>query len=508
MSQNSADPVAEVVVVGAGPAGLAAATQAAAAGCAVTVIDTYATPGGQYHRTAASGLDQRAVSRGEPALPAVVAAFSDLVAGGRVTIRSATTIWTAAVEDGPAPFRLHLTGSSTPLEGSTSLCARSVILATGATDRVLPFPGWDLPGVFTAGGAQALLKGQGMRVGRNVVVGGSGPFLLPVAAGLATAGCDVREVVEAQPLRALIGHPPAPWRHRDKLGEAARYAAALSRHRVAFRSRSAVTAAAGEGRVEEVTISRLGADWSPIADRDRVVAVDAACVSFGFVAQVGLAALLSCDVGSDPLWGDPAVTVDEHQATTVPGVFAAGEITGVTGSDGAAAEGAIAGLAAAAALGRIAESTMIARTGDFRRARTRHRQFAAILARMYRRPTGWLAWLRDDTVVCRCEEVPHRAVRDAITELAATDVRSIKLTTRCGMGYCQGRMCGEAVGAILRHQVGDAPSDSGALSTPPLLVPVELRQIAALADEPRGQQSRPLGPTQTEPTTEEDPAWS
>jgi D-hydroxyproline dehydrogenase subunit alpha len=485
MPRTPTDPAAEVVVVGAGPAGMAAAAQAAASGCAVTVIDTYPAPGGQYHRTAAPGLDRRARDPlGQaPPPPGPVAAFSDLVATGRITFRSATTIWTASMGQGPAPFRLHLTGVGQPLAGTATVRTRSIVLATGASDRVLPFPGWDLPGVVTAGGAQALLKGQGIRVGEQVVVGGSGPFLFPVAAALAAAGCDVREVVEAQGTRIMSRHLPVSWTQRAKLVEAVRFAWTLTRHRVPFRSRSAVTAAAGDGRLEQVTISRLGPDWAPIVGKDRTVAVDTACISFGFVPQVGLAALLGCAVETEPLWGDPAVTVDDRQATTTPDVFAAGEITGVTGSDGAAAEGAIAGLAVAVALGRIDEATFASRARALHRVRARHRRFAAALAAMYQRPAGWLDWLSDDTIVCRCEEVPHSTIRTAIAELGASDLRSVKLTTRCGMGYCQGRMCGDTVAAIVTRASGGPPADTGALSVTPVLTPVPLSRFAELIED-------------------------
>jgi NADPH-dependent 2,4-dienoyl-CoA reductase/sulfur reductase-like enzyme len=513
--------VVEVVVVGAGPAGMAAAAHAADAGCDVTVIDTYATPGGQYHRGLAPGLDRRG-----PRPAGAVADLADRVtadrvtadrvtadrvAGGRITVRSATTIWTAEVADGEAPFRLHLTEAGTAATptadgaldgapdgatpaGESSLRARSVVLATGATDRVLPFPGWDLPGVLTAGAAQALLKGQGVLAGDRVVVGGSGPFLLPVAASLAAAGSDVLEVVEARALGAVARSAPRGWSARGKITEAAGYATALLRHRVPLRGRSAVTAVAGDGRVEEVTVSRLDGDWSPVAGSERTLPADAACVSFGFVPQVGLAALLGCAIDTDPVWGDPAVTVDALQATSVPGVLAAGEVTGVAGSEAAAVEGAIAGLGAAAAVGRIGAADLVDRTARLRRTAAGHRRFAAALGRMYRRPDGWVRWLRDDTIVCRCEEVEHAAVREAVTDLGADDLRSVKLTTRCGMGYCQGRMCGEAVRAIVTDELGTAPTDAAALSTPPILVPVPLARIAALVERPRGVE----GPTTSE----------
>ncbi len=500
MSPVPPDPgVTTVVVVGAGPAGMAAAVQLAEARVPVTVLDTYAAPGGQYHRTLAPGLDRGDDSGSSGSSPRssssaaadpLVAAFTHHLTIGAIDLRSATTIWTATVEDGPTPFVLQLTGpGGTEVAGAATLRAASVVLATGATDRVLPFPGWDLPGVVTVGGAQALLKGQGVRVGERVVVAGSGPFLLPVAASLAVAGTRVAAVAEAQPLTTIARHAPVGWEHRAPLAEGASYAANLLRHRVPFLHRTAVTAARGDGRVEEVTLGRLGPDWSPVPGEERVVAVDAAAVSFGFVPQVGLAALLGCTIAPDAVWGDPAVTVDAHQATSVPGVFAAGELTGVSGAAGASAEGALAGLAAAHALGAIDTAALKERGRSHRRGRARQQAFASALGRMYARGDGWVGWLADGTVVCRCEEVDHATIRRAVVDLDAADLRSVKLTTRCGMGMCQARMCGDAVATLVAHHRGEPPSDLGALSTPTVLVPVPLRELAALAG-PAG----PAGP--------------
>ncbi len=473
-ASDTAGRIVEVAVVGAGPAGMAAAARAAEAGCQVVVVDSYATAGGQYHRSHAEGL-------GPGERPAPVVRFLELVRSGRVELRSGTTVWTAEALTPEGPFRLHLTSPDD--SAPATLTARSVVITSGAFDRTLPFPGWDLPGVFTAGGAQALLKGQGVLVGRRAVVGGSGPFLLPVAAGLADAGCEVLEVVEAQPVRALPTNPALAWRHRDKLAEATGYARTLARQRVPFRTGSAVIAVRGEDRVEEVVVAKVDRSWRPRPGTERALAADAVCVSFGFVPQVGLAALLGCELGPDPLWGDPAVRCDEQQATSVPNVFAAGEVTGVTGSDGAAAEGAIAGVSAAAALGRLDRAAVRTLMGDLGPERARHRDFAALLARAYRVPDGWVGWLRDDTVICRCEEVPYERVRAAVDELAASDLRSVKMTTRCGMGYCQGRVCGQAVATIVRTATGAPAADAAALSSPPVLTPVPLGHVAALGED-------------------------
>ena len=202
----------------------------------------------------------------------------------------------------------------------------------------------------------------------------------------------------------------------------------------------AVVRADGDSRVEQVTIAAVDAAWAPRPGTERTVAVDAACVSFGFVPQVGLAALLGADIAPHPWWGDPAVVVDDAQATRVPGLLAAGESTGVTGATGSAAAGVVAGLTAARLLGRAGHARLDA---SARRTRTREQRLAGVLAALY--PTG--ARNVDRLAHRRHAGVPlrggrrRRPVRAAVNDLGASDLRSVKLTTPCGMGVCQARMC-------------------------------------------------------------------
>jgi NADPH-dependent 2,4-dienoyl-CoA reductase/sulfur reductase-like enzyme len=421
----------DTAVVGAGPAGLAAAASAAGTGDRVVLLDAAALPGGQYWRH-------------RDHLPPESGLFRTLTGAlDRVDYRPGTQVWFA--EPG---FRLHTRTGEVE--------AGRLILATGAHDRVVPFPGWDLPGVTTAGGAQALLKGHGVLVGRRIVVAGTGPFLLPVAAGLARAGARVAGVFEAnRPLRLAGRVPPG------KLAEAAGYAATLARHRIPFHTRASVVEAHGDGEVEAVTVARAG--------RRRRIACDALAVGHGFVPALELATLLGCATRLDAD-GNLVVMVDGTQATSVPGVWAAGEITGVGGSDLAVVEGTIAGAGRA--------------TAALARRRTRLRRFAAALHAAYPVPADWPDHLTDDTVVCRCEEVRHRTVRAAVSELGATDARTVKLLTRTGMGWCQGRMCGFAVacltGRLTDRQVGAA--DLAAFTYRPFSQPITLGALAAETD--------------------------
>lgn len=381
-----------IVVVGAGPAGLSAAQAASALGKHVLLVDSSPSVGGQYFR---QPYDQPLTLPGVEHLPS-------------------TVVWTVEGR------RVHLlTGPADgPGRQGRTVDASALILATGAYDRVIPFAGWDSPKVFTAGAAQALAKGQRVAVGKRVLVGGTGPFLFAVTKSLVSVGAEIVGVLEAN-----FPTWRDPWAARHKLGELAGYAAFFARHRIPYRLRTAVTAV----RDGVTTVSRLDADWNVRDSKD--IEVDAVCVGYGFTPQLELAVAAGCELT------EGFVRVDISQQTSVPGVFAAGEITGIGGADLAAAEGAVAGVAAAG--GTIPRSA---------RKRVRDgRRFAAALAGAYPLKPGWRTWLDDETIVCRCERVPVGQLRAAITDRQLTGARAVRLASRVGLGLCQGRICSRNV---------------------------------------------------------------
>ncbi|PUB25928.1 pyruvate/2-oxoglutarate dehydrogenase complex dihydrolipoamide dehydrogenase (E3) component [Promicromonospora sp. AC04] len=463
-----------VVVVGAGPAGLAAARAAAEAGARVTLLDAADGLGGQYWRHLPAA---RPAGR-EHVLHHRWSTFGELSGALRanpaVTVVESAQVWSLERPDGG--IRLNVLVGEPDAVGRAVLVLEpdALVLATGAHDRTLPFPGWQLPGVYSAGAAQALAKGERVAVGRRVVVAGAGPFLLPVASALLWTGATVVGVHEAAGPGALArGWLSRPWElagAAGKAGELAGYVGELARHRVPWRPGEAVVAAHGDGQVEAVTIARLDERWAPVAGTERQVEADAVCVSHGFTPRLELAVAAGCALSPSRF-----VVVDDAQATSVPGVWAAGEITGIGGADAALAEGAVAGTAAAGGdLGVVRVAV---------RARARARGFAARIEAAHGVRGGWVRWLRDDTVVCRCEETTYGRVREVVELTGSHETRSVKLTSRAGLGPCQARMCGRT----LQELLGDAPggdSDAGGtapgVDRRPLVVPVRLGDLASL----------------------------
>ncbi|MBX3092903.1 MAG: FAD-dependent oxidoreductase, partial [Cryobacterium sp.] len=345
----------------------------------------------------------------------------------------------------------------------------ALVLATGAHDRTLPFPGWDLPGVFTGGAAQALAKGERLAVGERAIVAGAGPFLLPVAQSIVRAGSTVVAVLEANRTAHLVrGWSPRPWQllgAASKAGELAGYAAGHIRHGIPYRTGYAVVAAHGSDRVDSVTTARLDPDWQPIAGSERTIAVDAVCVSHGFTPRLELAVAAGCDLTRERF-----VSVDDRQRTSVDGVSAPGEITGIGGVDLALAEGELAGHFAAG--GSTGSSAAIRRRRTFT-------GFASRIETAHGIRPGWTGWLDDATVICRCEEVTLGAIRATSRETASASLRSLKLTTRAGLGICQGRVCGRTVEQLARSFApGGSLHDDASSDRRPIASPLRLGELA------------------------------
>ena len=394
----------DVAIVGAGPAGIAAACRAAESGARTVVLDEGLGPGGQIYRHRPGG---------EP--PEEARAWILRLSRSGADVRHGAAVFDAvAVDEG---FRLQAgTGA-----GCLEVRSKRVILATGARELFLPFPGWTLPGVMGAAGAQALWKSGGQLSGRRAVVAGSGPLLLPVAASLAKAGARVALVAEQASFDTLLGFGASLWRSPGKLAEAARYRTGFAKAR--YRAGTWIAEALGRERVEAVVV-QAGA-------RRFTVACDLAAVGYGLVPNTELARLLGCDFRGG------AVAVGQTQETSVPGLFCAGEPCGIAGVEAAIAEGQIAGLGAA---GRF--ETSGAEERRLLAARARFRRFAEVLARTFALRSELRTTARPDTIVCRCED-------SRLGDLAACGgAREAKLSARAGMGPCQGRICGPALGFL------------------------------------------------------------
>lgn len=398
----------DVLVVGAGPAGLAAASAAASHGARVGLIDAQPRAGGQVWRhDVRFGVSVLARRHTAAALE------HDNVEWLPQTRVAAAEPGALLAEDPQHARRLEY---------------GALVLATGARELLLPFPGWTLPGVTGAGGLQALAKQGWPIAGKRVVVAGSGPLLLAAAATARRHGAQVLGIYEQAERSAMLHFARGLWRWPARVAQAAALRARLAG--VPYRWGCVVTAAHGDDVLREIEVE---------GPRGRMrLACDQLAVGYGLVPNLELARMLGCRL--EPEGAHARVGVDAGQRSSVANVYAAGEACGIGGRDSALIEGAIAGLAASGATAGIA---------SLQRKRQHARAFAAHLREHFALAARVRALAQPETLVCRCEDVPLHALD------GFTDARSAKLATRCGMGACQGRICGTALAELGRFPPGN-----------------------------------------------------
>ncbi len=395
----------DVAVVGGGPAGIAAAVHAAEAGRSVLLLEQLLRPGGQIWRHRSRHPLPRRAWRWLHRLDHCGAR----VLSGAVVVDAVTS---------PDGIRLAAERGEDPIEVE----AGALVLATGARELFLPFPGWTLPGVIGVGAAHALLRDGARFRGLRAVVAGTGPLLLPVAAALARAGARVEHIAEQAPRARVRRFAASLWRSPGRLAQTAVHR--LVTLRAPYALGTWVARAEGADSVREAVLTD--------GRRERIERCDLLCVGYGLLPSVELARLLGCELH------DGFVAVDARQQTSVPGIYCAGEPTGIAGVDAALLQGSAAGLAAAG-------HDPLAAAPEGRRGT--QRDFAVRLAQVFALRPELAALARDDTIVCRCEDVELGRLR------GFSSLREARLATRVGMGPCQGRVCG----AALQHIMGWEP---------------------------------------------------
>lgn len=455
---------AEIVIVGGGPAGLAAALQAAAAGAEVLLIDEYLTLGGQFYKQVPNSFT---LTRGK----AEGAELIREVAASKIEVMPGALVWGIFEERTLAVYRDAQTAR---------IRAKKLILAPGAQEVPVAFPGWTLPGVMMGGAAQALMVSQRVLPGRRVVLAGSGPLQLKVASQFIAAGAEVVDILEASS-RPPMSMPNAlrAFGHWGKLREGLEYWLKLKKAGVPYHRHQVPVRALGNGELEAVVVAAVDPEWRVVPGTARTLAADTLCLSYGFLPANQLPRLAGCRTAYDPESGDWVTQHDDNQETSIPGVYVAGEVGGIGGADVAEAEGRIAAIAALRSLGSV-KADGLRKEEERNRARlAKAWNFARVTRDMMRLKPALFDLMTEETLVCRCEEVTAKTLKVAIAE--EPTLRGVKIRTRAGMGQCQGRMCGYLIARMIARQTGigleaiapDTPRPPvkpvplGALATPP-----------------------------------------
>ena len=442
----------DLVVIGGGPAGLAAASLAARAGVQTVLFDENPGVGGQIYRgiTSTPIKDRRILGddywAGEPLA-------ADAKASGALIVNGAT-VWSL---DPQRIVGVSIAGAARMIE------AKRVIIATGSQERPFPIPGWTLPGVMTAGAAQTVLKAQGLLPGGRTVIAGTGPLLWLLAAQILRAGGRIDALLDTTPranwLRAAFHLPDfllSPYFAKG-LALLREVRAKVPVHKVSR------IEAVGEGKLREV-----------VFDGGRIAA-DLLLLHQGVVPNVNLALA----AGAAHAWNERQLcfqpVLDPDFGSSVPGIAVAGDGAGIAGGTAAAERGRLAAITAVRALNpdaSLPEPQAI-------RQRLQREEMGRAFLDWLNRPADSFRQPEGDTLVCRCEEVTARQVRDT-ADMGCEGPNQMKAFLRCGMGPCQGRLCGLTVTELIAAQRKSTPAAVGYYRLRPPVKPISLAELASL----------------------------
>lgn len=440
-----------IAIIGAGPAGIRAAQTLVAHGVYPVLLDEAARGGGQIYRRQPANFKRS---------PAKLYGFEAHKANAihqtldelreQLDYRPDTLVWNA---EAGLLDTLH-DGRADRLEYS------SVIVATGATDRILPVPGWTLPGVYSLGAAQIALKFQGCAIGERVVFAGSGPLLYLVAYQYARAGANVVAVLDSSPFSAQVRALPGLLAQPATLAKGLYYRAWLTARGITVQQGASLSHIDGERRVQSLK-------WRN-AKGEHSLECDALAFAHGLRSETQLADLLGCEFAWNPLNRAWLPQRDRAGRSSVPGVYLAGDGAGIMGADAAEMAGERAALALLEDIGYLIDPQ---RCTQLEQALERIGHFHLGLERAFAFPEDWAAEAADHLMICRCEEVSVGDIRQVVGE-GHWEINRVKAHCRVGMGRCQGRMCGAAAAEIIAHESGRPVSSVGRLRAQAPIKPV------------------------------------
>lgn len=460
------DDAVDLAIIGAGPAGMAAAVTASELGLSVAVFDEQAAPGGQIYRNAENA---------EGASPALREALGPDYLSGTDYIRAfrncgarfhaRTRVW-----DLPEAGTLAVADDS----GARLVRARRILIASGAMERPVPLPGWTLPGVMGVGAAQTLLKIEGLVPDQPYVIAGGGPLTLLTAVQLSRLGQPPAALLLTERLNDYLRaarHWPDALRSFPLLTKGLKWLRELQRWQVLIVRGVEDLRAEGEARLQRIHWRK----GRQAASLDTGLLL----LHHGVTPAFELAAVAECGIVWDPEQAAWLPKVDRWGASTRNDLAVAGDAGGIAGAAAAALTGSLAALDAARLLGRISMAERDRRAESLQSGLARERRIRPFLDALYRPPLAWRRPPDDDTIVCRCESVSAGEIRAAV-RLGCTGPNQIKSFTRCGMGPCQGRMCAFAVAELIAEQTHADPGQVGHHRIRPPIKPVTVAEVASL----------------------------
>lgn len=463
---NAATSSYDLLVIGAGPAGIHAALTAAECGLRVGLLDEAPAAGGQVWRAPPAAF---AMSKAKPSPDQLAGA----AARGALAASAVDSLFGRRVWNLRPGFEAHAVGP----DGNEVLTAPAMVVAPGTVERIIPFTGSTLPGVIGLGAATVLLKAQGMLPGSETIVAGAGPLLAAVAVGIVKGGGRVAAVVDLNGPTDWARSLPSMLRRPSLLKQGLGWVAMLRSHGVPYYSRHAIVRAEGSEAVQGAVIAPVDRDWRLVEGGKQVaIQADAIAVGHGLSPSTELTRLLGAEHRFDAAYGEWVPVLDREGRTSVKNLFVAGDAAGVSGAAAAVEAGRQAGLAAARALGALNDAAYAAEASATTKKLAASRHFGRAMTHLTRLRPGLVAAMAPETTVCRCEDVKRRDIDAAIAD-GARSIGQLKAWTRCGMGPCQGRMCSEAVGALMAEANVRRETFGQMVARPPLR-PVAIDQLS------------------------------
>lgn len=460
-----------VIIVGSGPAGLAAADILSRYGLRILIIDDNAHTGGQLLRRLPHAVDvgrrfdpDKFKRRGMQLVARLKNRKVRFLNGSQVL--------------GVFPQQILLVEA--PGGHVSEYRTEAMILATGARERQLPFKGWTLPGVMATGAAQILMKSSGILPGKKTLIAGCGPLMLVLAAEILANRGEVLAVLDQGPmtgkLRAATAGP-AIW---PRLFEGAICLARLAASRVPMKQGIRIVEATGRHHLESVVAARVDARGRIVQGTEQPYSTDTLAVGYGFTPNTELPQQAGCAVSYAVDRGGWYVDVNACMATTVANTYAVGETTGIAGASKSLLEGRIAAWSFLYRQGRVDRRTYKIQTRPLIRRRSQQIRYGRFLNRLWDLSPDCYADIPDETTVCRCEEITMGEIRRHM-RIGFTTMNGIKKATRCGMGNCQGRICGPILLDILSTSGQQSPAAIGCTSVRAPVKPVVLGALAEMA---------------------------
>jgi NADPH-dependent 2,4-dienoyl-CoA reductase/sulfur reductase-like enzyme len=459
----------DVVIVGSGFSGITAAEILADYDLSILLIDENIHLGGQLLRKIPEDLGEPLAGKPEK-IKRVGFGFVEKVRAKKITLMNKTTLLGA--------YANNEILVEYDRERTFALKYGVLLFATGARERFLPFKGWTLPGVYSPGMGQVLIKSSGVLPAGRMLIAGSGLFLFAAANEFLKNGGKLLGLLEQSGFWGKVKFLPQAVHHFSKFTEGGRFIARILFSRAPVRFRRQVIEARGKDSLEEVVVAKLDRNGKPIKGSEKVIKTDALAVGYGFVPNVEGPQLAGCALDYDANKGGWIVRVSDTLETSVEGILAAGEITGIGGAEKSLTEGKIAARTIMTELGVEDTLKRLPSLRKLRKERKHHLSFVKAFNSLYRIKPQTVLAIPDETIICRCENVDLRTIKQAIpAAMACHDPNSLKVMARCAMGQCQARTCGPVIYDLMQIICGKSAEEVGMFSARPPLKPVTIKAL-------------------------------